>query len=279
MKKIIFIIYIHLLLSQLVFAGAFDYVGLNARPSGMADSWTALAGNIDSIYYNPAGLVGTETSRVQFLLSYRDFYGLNLLSQRYAALSLDGRYVNVAFSWHRIGTTRNVKFISYAEDTYILTLAGKPLIIRNLLLGVNFKFYRVLSEINASGYGIDMGILYQMMDGKLSLGIALKNLNNTEIIWDSGAIDELNSDFNIGVSITPLNSIVVALDYNQYDKLSIGLELCSFNDKFALRGGLNNKTISSGAGINWKDLQFDYAITRHSELGWTHFFSLKKEIK
>lgn len=276
MKKFFMLISAYYLLLTTLYAAAFVNSGLNARPQALGDAFTAVSDDLNSVYYNPAGIA--KIRRSQILLSHRDFYGLGLLHQNYIGFSIPARFLNTAFSIHRIATTDKVEFISYTEDTYILTLAGKFGPIKNLFTGMNFKFYRVSSERNASGYGIDFGALYQFSRRKLKLGLMIQNLNYPEIIWDTGTKNILTPNFRLGMSFIPIKNILVAFDCNNFIKFNFGFELRLLENIFIFRAGISDiikiKTISTGISLNFNKLQFDYTISKHRTLDFTQFLSV-----
>ncbi len=282
MKKGIYTILILITCIGNLFAGAFDNTGLNARPMGMGEAFTSISGENDSIMYNPAGL--SELNTAKLFLSYRDFYGLKLISQKYACFSVPERYFNFGFSWHRIGATDNVDFFDYKEDTYILTISGRLGGIENLSGGMNFKFFRVYSECNASGYGLDMGLQYYLMDKRLRLGLFNKDIGNTSIYWDTGSKDVLKTGLWCGVSYMPLEWVLVAMDVGSPGELNIGSEAYLFENRMTVRGGIKelnkkNVVLSSGISLILNKYKIDYSLTGHNVLGITHFFTVTFNIK
>lgn len=284
MKIFTFLIIITLFISNgIINAGAFDSVGLHARPMAMATAFTASGDDINSVGYNPAGLAGIP--ELQLLFSYRDFYSLKLLSQKYVGFAIPGKILSTGLSWHRISTASRVKFIDYAENTFTLSFAGKVRYIRNLLAGVNLKFYQVLSQSNASGYGVDAGVQWRrLLNNKIDLGLFVENINRPEIIWDTGAEDRLDTNLRIGVSYKPVDEIAGSLDYGIKDRLNFGSELLFFDKSIAFRGGIKDllsdmKIITLGIGLNFENIKFDYAMTSHKSLGLTHLFTLLIKIE
>lgn len=263
-------------------AGAFDNVGLNARPLGMGEAFTAVGGGLDSVNYNSAGLA--ELEMAQLLLSYRDFYGLKLLTQKYAGFSVPQDFFNIGFSWHRIGTTSSVDFIDYDEDTFIVTLAGWLGAYRDLSVGANLKFFRVHSDSNASGYGFDAGIQYATLYRRLKFGLFCKDIDDTKISWDTGAEDLLKKQYVFGVNYNILKWISLAMDYSSLKKMNIGSEISLFDEKITLRGGIKGvdteeMTLNSGVSFKLNNYKFDYALASHKDLGLTHFFTLNVGFK
>jgi len=263
-------------------AGVYDDINLNARPTGMGGAFCAIRGDADSVTYNPAGL--SELHTAQLLFSYRDFYNLGLVSQRYLSFSIPERYFNFAFSWHRVGTTENVEFLSHREDVYTLTVAGRLYVIPNLSGGTSLKFYRVFAERQASGYGIDWGLQYYIWDKRLRFGLFYENLGTTVINWDTGAHDNLPSETVLGVAYLPWQNITLSLDYSTIERTKFGAEFHLFDNMLTARTGINafagNKAVvSGGCSVLLKTFILDYAVTNHSELGLTHFFTVKANVK
>lgn len=281
-KKIFFIFLFLLCITyQFAYSGVFDNVELNARPVSIGEAFTAIGDDVNSINYNPAGIA--KIRNTQFLFSYRDFYNLGLISQKYIGFTVPTDNINICLSWHRVGTTNKIEFVNYKEDTYILTLAGGCKGLKGLSVGINFKFFRVFSVSSASGYGFDAGLQYHVLNEKLRFGIFNKNVNDVKIYWDTQAIDVLSSESRFGIGYVPQKKILIAMDFVG-DKLNFGSEVNIINDKFIFRAGIKNinkrnKIPSCGMNFNFGNMQFDYALTKHCYLDLTHYFSLSFEVK
>lgn len=281
-KITIIIVAVMVLARSVVSAGAFDNVGLNARPLGMGQAFTTINGGLNSIDYNPAGLASLRDA--ELMLSYRDFYDLKLVTQKYIGFAVPERYFNFGFSFHRIGTTNRVDFVDYKEDKYTLSVAGKLKRLLNISAGLNLNFFRVFSDSNASGYGMDAGFQYETLNKRLRLGVFNKNLGDTRISWDTGAKDMLKQHYVFGISLRPKDFLLFAVDYSTLEKLNIGSEVYLFNDIIILRGGIKEVNMASmalgtGLSVNIKNIHLDYALSNHAELGFTHFFTLKLNLK
>jgi hypothetical protein len=286
MKNYIYIIVTYIICSinfaAHVNAGAFDNTGLNASPLGMAEAYTAIDGGMDSVNYNPAGTARSNVA--ELTLSYRDFYNLGLIDQKYFGVLVPGKDFNIGFSWHRIGTTGDVDFLDYKEDMYILTVSRKSKRLKDLCAGANFKFFRVFSDVSASGYGCDVGIQYRCLDNKLNLGLLNKNIGDVKISWDTDAIDVLDSYYQAGAAYNLTEWVMMAMDYNSLGKLNLGTEISVIKNVFILRGGIKDandadKTLTTGLSINYNNIRFDYALSKHYDLEYTHFFTLNYRIK
>jgi len=262
-----------------LFAGAFDLAGLNARPIGMGTVYTASGLGINAIKYNPAG--AAEARRVQLIFSYRDFYGLNLINQKNIGVLVPGKKVNVGLSWHRIGTSDNVEFMDYNEDSFTISFAGKLKYEENFFGGININLYKVTSVNNATAYGIDAGLQkHGIFFDRLQLGVYAENFIKSDLVWDTGANDELETILRFGLSYKPQLRSVYGIDYDINNRLNLGGEYWVYKRMFAVRAGAKNLLhenimFSAGMSLNIKGFQFDYALTGHGELGFTHFFTVE----
>jgi hypothetical protein len=159
---------------------AFLKIGTGGRPSAMAGAFTGIADDINSIYYNPAGLgdikslefsaqqiiwlenityqylaVGKQTSAGALGLSF-GYLSMDDLEKR---SSDTDEYTDFEASDTLIG-------ISYARGNETLSLGGSLKIIREKI-----------EEENASAFAFDLGAKFKKTPiNKLVLGAAVQNL-------------------------------------------------------------------------------------------------------
>lgn len=266
----------------LIYAGAFDYVGLGARAQGMGDAFTAVADDLSSVIYNPAGL--SHITENEVFVSYRDFYNLGLLTESHIGLSIPNNNWNVCFSYHRIGTTDRIKFTNYSENTYYFTVATSLFGVENFYGGWNFKYHSVISENKASGYGLDGGLLYKFVEQNINLGLTVSDITGTNIRWDTQTTDNIPLTFRVGASYNILKNMVASLDYLSNGKINFGTELWLFESQIlGLRTGASNvfsdkNVLCLGVSLSFTGIQIDYAINKHYSLDFTHYLSLHLRI-
>ncbi|MCJ7646210.1 PorV/PorQ family protein, partial [bacterium] len=259
---------------------AFDRVGIGARPKGMGDAFTAISDDGNSIYWNPAGIARIEGSQLSVM--HKDLFGLGLINYEFLG------YVHpnigngsLGFSWIRLDTTRNVEFMDYSENIYIISYGMRIAI--PFSLGANIKYYSVDYREGGSGLGADIGVLYNTFAGHLNLGLLYQDFNRPKIRWETQAKDELPANLRLGIGFRPNAFLNLALDLDKllesYVESHLGIEWWLLNQTIGLRTGLINQdkgkwNFTLGGSLGYRFFRFDYAWERHYDLGGTHLFSL-----
>jgi hypothetical protein len=207
-------------------------------------------------------------------------------------------------SWQelrRLGTVLTadpLDFSNFQNDAFIITLAklnkidvdfGWQYFVLPITVpvGVNIKFIRQsLFQKKSSGVGFDAGTMLNfglddLMDdsrlGKISFGFAMKDLFNTKITWDTDSrhADRIKRSWYLGTSymqpIPSLNSqllIAYALQRRFRNTHHVGTEYV-YNNRLAIRFGLDDSEFAAGVGIRISLFHFDYTYKGH-ELGGSH---------
>ncbi|MCH7785348.1 MAG: PorV/PorQ family protein [Bacteroidetes bacterium] len=176
-------------------------IGVDAAAFGMANAVVASSGDVNSGYWNPAGLVALEDNQLSIMHSS---YFANIASYDYAAFAmpLDDRSA-VALSIIRFGvddilnTTQliddqgnidynRISLFSTADYGFTFSYARK-LPLEGLNFGVNAKVIRrIIGDFASSwGFGMDAGIQFERNDWKF--GLMVRDITTTFNAW---SIDE-----------------------------------------------------------------------------------------
>ncbi len=269
------------LLSVQCWAGAFDPVVTGARANGMGGAFTAVADDPTATYWNPAGLAGVKRPSIVF--SHCDIETLGLLSHDYLVYAQPFVFDNViAIGWTRLGTTANVTFLNYSENT--ITIAYQQPITSRISAGLNMKIYQVQYSSAAGGFGIDLGGRYQVLP-EIAVAFIYENLNEPRIEWLTGALDKLPSNLRLGLAGYPVPDVVIALDVDRlletHPQFHGGVEYWFFSKMLALRAGVThwpreNKFMpSAGLSFRLAFLELAYAYASHFDLDGNHVISLQ----
>lgn len=262
-------------------AGAFDPIPTGAQAWGMGNAYTAVVNDANAVQWNPAALA--DVIRPQAVGSHMDIQSLGLLFYDQFTYAQPFVFNNViGVSWLRMGTSGQVSFLNYSENTFILSYQ-QP-IIENLSAGLNVKVFEVESDNSAGGLGFDLGLRYRVLP-ELGVAVVGENINHPEIFWLTSAVDRLPVNLRVGLAGYIDPDTTVAVDGHHlvetYPEFHVGVERWFFDHVLALRAGgtylsQNKKMMPAlGFGVKFTFIQFDYAYGFHYELDGNHVFSLK----
>ena len=206
MKKKIFIGFLFICTianSQSVrkYSNEFMNIGVDAASFGMANATTASSANVNSGYWNPAGLLAIEDNQLSIMHAS---YFANIANYDYGAFAmpLDDRSA-VAISLIRFGvddilnTTQLIddqgnidysRISLFSTADYGITFSyARALPLDGLNIGVNAKVIRrIIGDFASSwGFGLDLGIQFNKNDWKF--GAMIRDITTTFNAW---AIDE-----------------------------------------------------------------------------------------
>jgi len=253
------------------YSNEFMNIGVDAAALGMSNAVVAHTADVNSGYWNPAGLVHLEDNEIALMHSS---YFANIANYNYIAFAkpLDDRS-SIAISFIRFGvddildTTQlideqgNVNYDRinlFSAADYGLTFSyARKLPIDGLNYGVNAKVIRrVIGDFASSwGFGLDFGIQFET-GNEWQIGLMARDITTTFNAWSineekfaqiQDAVEGQNQEVPEGTEIT-------------IPKLQLGIsKLFTFNYDYTLRTELdlnvrfeqNNDIISSSfASIN-----------------------------
>ena len=184
------------------YSNEFMNIGVDAAALGMSNAVTAFTGDVNSGYWNPAGILKIEDSQVSLMHAS---YFANIAQYDYVAYA---KKIDDKSAWGisliRFGvddilnTTQlidaqgnidynRISLFSTADYGLTFSYARRPTLIEGLQYGVNAKVIRrVIGEFASSwGFGFDFGLQYESDDWHY--GIMLRDITTTYNVW---AIDE-----------------------------------------------------------------------------------------
>lgn len=203
------------------YAGEFMALGVGGRALGMGGAFAAVANDVTSGYYNPAGLANLNYP--QIALMHSEQFG-NLVNYDYGAVAIPyDKDMSFGLSVMRLGVdgipdTRNALYdangdgiidikddrLDYSRITefsnqdwaFYLTFAKRQT--DNFYWGVNAKIIRRdLAEYSATGIGFDVGAFYMPFDN-LFLGANLQDATTTLIAWSTGRNELVSPTLKVG---------------------------------------------------------------------------------
>ncbi len=208
------------------YAGDFVSIGVGGRPLGMGGAYVAVAEDVTSIYWNPAGLVLMESYQIHGMHSERfsgavnwDFIGMGVpLDNKNAVgfgvfrLGVD----NIPFTRLRdpsrpIGEyyqdedgtwLQNVPYVyKYINDSeWMFTFSFSRKRSERVLLGASVKvIHKNMGSYRAWGLGFDFGIILNPYRS-LRLGMVLMDATSTLVAWNGGRKEIIAPHIKAGIA-------------------------------------------------------------------------------
>ncbi len=267
-KKIMIIGVVSVLLCGVISSSyaAFKFEGVGGRPLGMGGAFVGLADDINTLYYNPAGLSEIRERVETYMYSQK----LEVLKYHYVGIAQK----NIGFSFlsHNVGNELGGKNINrqkldMSESILGISYGGNIIeTIPELSLGASLKILNLNSPTNSgSGFGFDLGALYKHpMYENISFGAAIRNINaevldeKLDKVFCVGAAYKLDSP-----KMTLVGDIITKKDYSKIDDTKygyhLGVEYIPIS-LLAVRLGLADGNFSWGMGLTQDRWQLDYAF-------------------
>ncbi len=277
-KKYSFLLMVLLVFSLSFLALAQDS-GVTAKFSGMAGSFTAMVGDVNNIYTNPAGLAFLNGGVAAF--STNDHLGLGL---DYTDLAVVKEYKTGGFGLGAKVLNAKAAGIPLVQREVTLAYGQRlPLDLPNnlqLALGANLtsqngRLDGEQAQGNISSFALNLGSIMQW--DKIRLGFMVQNIvanYKSDLTLDDKpyvTTTSLDKKMQFGLAYD-LNSKTVLTFGGQKDDnllLTLGAERNLF-DNLVIRGGLSNTgKVTAGMGFSKGPWNIDFSYEIHQVLGET----------
>jgi tetratricopeptide (TPR) repeat protein len=222
---------------------------IGARPVGMGGAFTAVADDINALYYNPAGLSFLTRPELSTMYlkglvdSYYGFAGFVLPFKKSAlALSMttfDGGSMDIN-TLNSDGSFKESKTVK-AEKDQIPMLSYSFVIGPALSFGLNLKMVQstLVEDYPATAYAADVGLLIRPINDSFCLGFVTKNIGTP--IKYKNLEHPLPMSYKAGVAIKPADWLTLSGDYEKPDVLGSGP---GYSQADWLGRGLNNAKLN-----------------------------------
>lgn len=266
------------------YSNEFMNIGVDAAAFGMANAVTASTADVNSGYWNPAGLVHLEDKQLSVMHAS---YFANIANYDYAAFAmpLDDRSA-IALSVIRFGvddilnTTQliddegqiNYDRISlFSTADYGVTFSyARSLPLDGLNFGMNAKVIRrIIGDFASSwGFGLDAGLQFERGDWKI--GLMARDITTTFNAWSidedkfaeiSQAVEGQNQELPETTEITIpklqlglSRKFVFHYDFSLLTEVDLNFRFAETNDIFS--SGFASFTPSGGVEFGYIDLVF-----------------------
>lgn len=268
------------------YAGEFLSIGVGGRALALGGAYSAIANDVNSIYWNPAGLARINYPQIslmhteQFggLVNY-DYAGIafpfysnasvglgiirlgidGIADTRYALIDENG---NGIFDENERLDKDKITYFNAVDYAFYLSYSQKHSDL--LSYGANIKFIRRdMSVGNALGIGIDLGIQFSPYQNLL-FGINLQDATTTLVAWNNGTNELISPTIKVGTAY-----LIEALGGKF-------LPVFDFDVRFENRKYASNFNIGGISFDFHSGIEFDYknivALRMgYSEIGTTNF--------
>jgi len=283
------------LLGAMRSGAAFLKIGTGARPTAMGEAYTALADDVNALYYNPGGLARLPkrelgATHTEWLLGSKfDFIGyahpttfgtFGLGLTRLTAGGQEGRDAN----------RQTTGGFEASDMAYALAFSRK-LGGGGTSLGANLKFLQSrIGNYSASTVAMDFGAQHQLKSRPMTLGVSLLNVGQGMRYLQQR--DPLPLTMSAGAAYRMGGVLQMAVDVrhevpDRRTSVGIGSEYAVF-PSFALRMGYGSGLagmsgggalgalggVGGGFGLKLGNYRADYTFTPFGELGNAQRISL-----
>lgn len=266
--------------------GQFLKIGVGARPCGMGEAFSAVADDVNAIYWNPAGLMQVKEKEGTFMHSEW------LSDVRYEFLAYcqpTKKGVNAfSLTYLRMGNMEGTDKDEnptgdFGAYDYALSMAYAGHLNKNVYGGITGKIIQQkIEKESAKAIAVDIGILYfEPAKQGLKFAAVLQNLGSKlQFVQEP---ESLPLTYKFGVAYKR-NKLTLAADLTKPQdndvRINIGIEYLH-TQNLALRLGYNSqndldKGWTLGAGFKCNSVQFDYGFIPYGKLDNTHRFSLTR---
>jgi len=263
----------------------------SARASAMGDTFTGVADDVNTIFFNPAGLSLLQRPSVSFMS--KQMIGNTNLNAMSINFSLkDNRHIGFGVITFNGGMaeivsgsiTRTIR----AQEDYLLICSYSPEITKDGMAGVNIKALKstLAEEYSANAYALDIGVMLSQnkVEGN-SFGFVIQNIDVGNGIKYIDYSDPLPLTYRAGWGYHKIlnknKKFLFCLDwvkiYGDVWKINLGSELV-MGDSLVLRIGYKYgyafTNLSTGIGIYLGKIKFDIAGSLLGNLGTNYQSSL-----
>ncbi len=270
-------------------AANFLKLDVGARPSAMGGAFVGVADDVNTINYNPAGLLQTGTASLTAMHN-QWFQSIKYEYLGYAQKMWWNGVIGGSLAYLDMGDIKgslvnNKSAPDWTAWDSCLTLSYAQSWSDGLSIGANLKIiYEKIEQEDAATLAFDLGALYKTPIDNLSFGICIQNLGSgLKFIQHKS---DLPMNLKSGVSAKLLDEhLLIAFDVNKPidNKVNgrFGLEYWLI-DTFAIRAGYRTDEdmgsgFSGGIGLKLMNYQIDYGFAPYGELGDTHRISLRMD--
>ncbi len=272
---------------------------VGARPAALAGAFVAIEGDLNSIFYNPAGIasINNKTGTFTYINHLLD---INAGVLGYAQPVLNKGVIGIGINYLNYGdlegrTEEGLETGTFGAYDYVLILSYADEVLSNIKTGLSIKIINSkIESYSAGAFAMDVGILYKIQKHNLNIGFSIINIGSTTKAFIETK-ENLPSHIKGGISKKlahlPLLITTEIRRFSGGDFQYLGGGEIIFNDKIKGRFGYNSNGtdqhfgitddtfagFSLGLGFIWNRFNFDYSLSSLGGIGNQNRFTITRE--
>ena len=281
---------------------AFSFVKIipGARQAAIGGAFSAVGGDVNALYWNPAGLARLETDQatVTYTGYFQDvqsgFVGYARPFDSRQVIGFGLQYMSYgAFQETTPDDPTGSQLGTFGANDLAVILSYSRTFGRYTAAGLNVKtLYERIQDFSAYAFAVDVGLQFRYPDYRLSGAVVLQHVGIAGSGFISGRRDPLPVSIRGGVSYIPEHlPILISVDIEKSRAQRVAGHLggeFNIRDLVFLRGGYASSGsdlrlessdirlmgVSGGIGFQTGTYRLDYAYTPTLRLGDVHRVSL-----
>lgn len=273
-------------------------IPVGARPTALGGAYAAVAGEMETTAFNPAGLHGLEQrAGVVSFASYLVDTEAGFIS---VALPGESRVWAGSVNYFSYGSMRHTDsdgqdLGSFGAFELAASVTAAQRVWRRLAVGASLKaIYSSIQDYTSDAYALDLGLLADGPIRGMKLGFSISNMGGVRSGYTGGFKDSLPVVLRAGISHRPAHAplpLILLADANLPNDgdpfFAFGAEL-QVGDKLFLRPGYSLQQsgsqgeeaigLTAGAGVLLQRYRLDYAYASYPSLGIVHRLSVSGQI-
>jgi len=282
------------------YAGDAFLLGAGARAMGLGGAYVAVSDDATAFYWNPAGHALHHKKELH--AQHTEQFG-GSVNHDIIALGIPFRQGGLGLAITRLGVD-NISFTQLEDPTRPLGPDNRPVATQTvgttdtalnlsyahtlkaaIKLGITVKFIRRDLDVGTgSGFGIDVGLLYQLRP-QLRMGLVIRDLTKTQIQYDAGQKDPISPSIRMGASyvyaISTDHQVLTSVSglfghhtsgIEDQDILQFGLEY-QYRHRLMFRFGFQGSHFTAGTGVRFNRGTIDLAFLENGQLNNTYRLS------
>ncbi|RKZ16967.1 hypothetical protein DRQ53_04960 [bacterium] len=277
------------------YGAQFLKLGPTARATGMGSAYTAVADNVESVYWNPAGIVSVRGNQV--LVSQTEWtadINLSFFAMVFNPRSIDGTFaISARALWMdsqlvRTATEPDGNGQLFDSGSQTVGLTYSRFFTDKFSAGATLHYlHSSLADFDVNTAVADIGILYRIGIRGMKIGMSIQSLG-AEVTYDERPA-RMPTMFKVGFAMDAVRvgrqRLIAATEFehpvDNTERANFGAEYNMGFDSgaFFLRGGYSleydTQGLSAGAGFrvntgNSSAVDLDYSWVDMAALGFVH---------